>query len=265
MDLSKNELRTILEILNQCLSISDKNKFSGLMDLIGNVLPFDAVSLAILDEPENQSGHQSAELVNHSYSPELVSNYINNRFVNTDAVVTRGQNEPAAYNWYDTYFLYENLTEDPNEIITAGSGHGLEKGYACACHSQPPESFTTLLSLSSKDENIEPRNYDILAFIMPHLHEAVRRLYRSNASSEQYGESNNAKQVAQKSTQSLTNRELEILKWAVIGKTSWEIGRILSISERTVKFHFKNTYKKLDVINRSQAVAKAVSHGLVAV
>lgn len=53
----------------------------------------------------------------------------------------------------------------------------------------------------------------------------------------------------------LTGKERDVLKWVVEGKTSWEIGRILSTSERTVKFHLKNVYAKLNVSNRAQAVA----------
>lgn len=53
----------------------------------------------------------------------------------------------------------------------------------------------------------------------------------------------------------LTNKERDVLRWVVEGKTSWEIGRILYTSERTVKFHLKNVYAKLNVSNRAQAVA----------
>ena len=60
-----------------------------------------------------------------------------------------------------------------------------------------------------------------------------------------------------------TVREKETLKWAYEGKTAWEIGIILSISERTVKFHLNNIYQKLNVTNRSQAVAKAIRYGIV--
>lgn len=54
---------------------------------------------------------------------------------------------------------------------------------------------------------------------------------------------------------SLTGKEQDVVKWVVEGKTSWEIGRILSTSERTVKFHLKNVYSKLNVSNRAHAVA----------
>jgi LuxR family quorum-sensing system transcriptional regulator SolR len=53
----------------------------------------------------------------------------------------------------------------------------------------------------------------------------------------------------------LTAKERDVLKWVIEGKTSWEIGRILATSERTVKFHLKNVYAKLNVSNRAQAVA----------
>lgn len=55
----------------------------------------------------------------------------------------------------------------------------------------------------------------------------------------------------------LTAKEKEVLKWVIEGKTSWEVGRILSMSERTVKFHLKNVYTKLNVSNRAQAVTVA--------
>ncbi|MPY23229.1 LuxR family transcriptional regulator [Shewanella psychropiezotolerans] len=61
----------------------------------------------------------------------------------------------------------------------------------------------------------------------------------------------------------LTKREREILAWSSEGKSSWEIGMICSITERTVKFHLKNIYKKLNVQNRAQAIVCAIRQGLI--
>ncbi len=61
----------------------------------------------------------------------------------------------------------------------------------------------------------------------------------------------------------LTPRELEVIAWSAEGKSSWEIGIICSISERTVKFHFKNIYQKLGVQNRAQAIVSAIRHGVI--
>ncbi|GLU36676.1 MULTISPECIES: response regulator transcription factor [Pseudomonas] len=61
----------------------------------------------------------------------------------------------------------------------------------------------------------------------------------------------------------LSDRELEVLKWSAMGKTAWEIGQLISISEPTVKFHFSNIYKKLQVTSRAQALSHAISHGWI--
>jgi len=64
---------------------------------------------------------------------------------------------------------------------------------------------------------------------------------------------------------SLTKRERVVLHWATEGKSAWEIGVILSISENTVKFHFGNIYKKLGVRTRAQAVVQAIKTDLTLV
>lgn len=61
----------------------------------------------------------------------------------------------------------------------------------------------------------------------------------------------------------LTAREHECLLWAAEGKTSWEIARILGISERTAIFHLQNAARRLNASSRQQAVALAVSQGLI--
>ncbi len=63
--------------------------------------------------------------------------------------------------------------------------------------------------------------------------------------------------------QKLTKRELECLHWAAVGKTNWEIGKILGVSKRTVVFHLQNSTKKLQTSNRYHTIARAVSLGLV--
>jgi DNA-binding CsgD family transcriptional regulator len=61
----------------------------------------------------------------------------------------------------------------------------------------------------------------------------------------------------------LSEREQEILKWCARGKTRWEIGRILGVSENTVNFHLRNIYRKFDTRNITVAVLTALRHGLI--
>lgn len=61
----------------------------------------------------------------------------------------------------------------------------------------------------------------------------------------------------------LTARELTCLRWAAIGKTSWEVGVILGLAERTVNFHIHNACRKLDVHGRQAAITIALQAGLL--
>ncbi len=61
----------------------------------------------------------------------------------------------------------------------------------------------------------------------------------------------------------LTPRETEVLRWTMDGKTSWEVGSILGITERTVVMHVTNAVRKLDAANKHHAVVKALRLGLI--
>ncbi len=61
----------------------------------------------------------------------------------------------------------------------------------------------------------------------------------------------------------LSKRETEVLFWISIGKTNWEIGKILDISMYTVKNHVKKILKKMEVNNRTQAANQAITQGML--
>jgi DNA-binding CsgD family transcriptional regulator len=61
----------------------------------------------------------------------------------------------------------------------------------------------------------------------------------------------------------LTPREIESLRWTMEGKTAWEVGALLGISERTAVLHVNNATHKLGCVNKHQAVLKALRLGLI--
>lgn len=69
--------------------------------------------------------------------------------------------------------------------------------------------------------------------------------------------------AAQADIPNLTPRELESLRWTMEGKTAWELGNILGISERTAVLHVNNATHKLGCVNKHQAVLKALRMGLI--
>jgi DNA-binding CsgD family transcriptional regulator len=65
-------------------------------------------------------------------------------------------------------------------------------------------------------------------------------------------------------SRSLTARQIEVLHWTQEGKTAWEIGQILNVTDRSVEGHLRRIYLRLNVHTRLQAVFRAQDLGLLA-
>lgn len=69
--------------------------------------------------------------------------------------------------------------------------------------------------------------------------------------------------VDKEKLESLTKREVEILSQVASGMFNKEIAANLNISERTVKNHISNIFKKIDVSDRTQAAVFAIRNNIV--
>ncbi len=63
--------------------------------------------------------------------------------------------------------------------------------------------------------------------------------------------------------ESMTRREMEVLVLTANGMFNKEIATTLNISERTVKNHLSNIFKKIEVADRTQAAVFAIRNGLI--
>jgi len=66
-----------------------------------------------------------------------------------------------------------------------------------------------------------------------------------------------------KDSELLTDRESEVLRLVALGMSNKEIADKLSLSQRTIKAHLTNTFNKLNVASRSEAIVKGLQWGLV--
>jgi DNA-binding CsgD family transcriptional regulator len=61
----------------------------------------------------------------------------------------------------------------------------------------------------------------------------------------------------------LSERELECLSWSAAGKTAWETGKILDLSEWTVVYHIEKAKRKFGLTRKQEVIAHAISLGLI--
>ena len=89
-----------------------------------------------------------------------------------------------------------------------------------------------------------------MALLTPYLHIALNRTLGVRRLLQQADEKSQAHCLSL-----LSSREVEIVRWVVRGKTNWEIGQILKISDKTVKTHMQNIFSKLQASSRAQIAA----------
>lgn len=110
-------------------------------------------------------------------------------------------------------------------------------------------------------ETVNPRSREAMEVLLPYIDTALRQVAHlphqiPSDASITVGASSEGSEEGDAGEHGLSSRELEILEWVRKGKTNQEIGAILDISAFTVKNHLQRVFKKLDVINRAQAVAR---------
>lgn len=101
--------------------------------------------------------------------------------------------------------------------------------------------------------DVGPREVFVMKMITPHLHLALVRALTTVQEFSHLTAPNEA----------LSDRQKQILRWINEGKTNWEIAQILEMTEKNVKYHIEQIFSKLQVRNRTQAVAKAMLLGLL--
>lgn len=176
--------------------------------------------------------------------------YVEMNYQQIDPTVRHCATRVTPIIWRNQVFRGSQLSKMQDEAKAAGLTHGA----SFAVHGGHGEAAILSLVTSRAARSAES---DIIAhmgkaqLLACYMHEAVQRIVLSQGPLP-----------LQKMT--LTPRQKECLLWAAEGKTSWEIGNIIQISEDTVKFHLKNAARKMGVNGRNHAVSRAVSMGLIA-
>jgi transcriptional regulator EpsA len=115
-------------------------------------------------------------------------------------------------------------------------------------------ALTSYFIFSRNQGEVGLKHIYLLKLLTPHLHVALVRVL---ATLQDFGDYAGAIHTL------ISERQRQIIHWLHEGKTNWEIARILGMTEKNVKYHVEQILLKLDVRNRTQAVACAVGLGLL--
>lgn len=206
---------------------------------------FYAVDLPLVNDHPNQ-------LHIGTYPAAWLQHYLDQDYISIDPIITHCHDHATPLAWDDAQQLDRRVVDPHLQKIRTLFGEAREFGLGTGI-SVPLHGPGVSWGLMSYASNVlDAKDFsDLLPelhLFAHYVHEAARRFARSKTPTQ---------------LPTLTKRERECLSWAAEGKTSWEIGQLLNISERTSIFHLQNATHKLGVSGRQAAIARAVSLGLI--
>ncbi|GLR91405.1 helix-turn-helix transcriptional regulator [Bradyrhizobium iriomotense] len=187
-------------------------------------------------------------LVAMKVPPEWCQRYLERKYYTVDPVVRRTPMFAGPFLW-DELAKEHQLQACEQRVLREAREAGLKNGVGVPLFG--PSGRISVISFASRFDDADPqRNVKHLNVLAWHFHIAFAEIARPS-------DSGSNRKV------SLSEREKDCLRWVAVGKSSWEIGKILNVSENTVNFHVKNAIRKLGTANRTHGLVKAIRLGLI--
>ncbi|HZT04531.1 MAG TPA: LuxR family transcriptional regulator [Steroidobacteraceae bacterium] len=181
----------------------------------------------------------------HSYPAAWVRTFSEAGYFDFDPVLELAERDPRPFFW-DVAFRAERTTAAQKRLLAEAAGLGIAHGFTVPLHlSWLPGTLRASCSVVPERGRINPQRALFIEALAQHLYACM---YHA--------------QVARHTSRiKLTPRERQCLALAAHGKTDWDIGHILHLSECTVHTHFQRLMERLGVCTRRQAIAYALVSG----
>ncbi|HCE10501.1 MAG TPA: LuxR family transcriptional regulator [Oxalobacteraceae bacterium] len=228
--------------LNALLSIDSEQELFNQLAAIAKDMGFEYCAYGIqMPVPVSRP----AVVMFNNYAKEWQECYQKRGYLEVDPTVRHGLRNTLPIVWSPQVF------ESVPELWEEARGHGLHFGWAQS--SRDASGTVGLLTLARSEEQLTESelyaNKAKMAWLTQFAHAGMARLVTPRYIPEMLV--------------TMTSREKEVLRWTAEGKTAYEIGQILAVSERTVNFHINNVVSKLGASNKTQAAVKAATLGML--
>lgn len=223
--------------------LSESRDADGLHDALANAAArLDLRYFAYLLLSQSWEGQK--QLISN-YPARWTTLYLRHRYERHDPVILQAVADPEPFSWgRETDRL--TLSELQDELLREAAAFGIRIGFTIPIHEHGRYAALTFAA----DEG--PRSFRRCVKRAKYLLKPMATCFHAHAV-RKLGTDHIVDGVL------LSPREFECLEWAARGKSAWEIGKILGISQRTAGFHLDNAKGKLGVRTVVQAAARLVA------
>ncbi|GJL92150.1 LuxR family transcriptional regulator [Hyphococcus sp.] len=202
---------------------------------------FSSVAIGQLASPIPQT---KSSIIQLSTWPKAWADYwVKNMLLVSDPIAKMALTQHRPFLWDEAFARFKGFSKPHRNTL---SEFGFKNGFAIPVHTGdgPPGC----ISLGSDDLDLTATQKATIELAAIHCYVKLEKLYGASIP---------------RTIRELSHRESEILHYVAAGKTNWEIGQILSISEYHVRDCLKNTFKKLDAVSRAHAVSTAIREKII--
>ncbi|WP_052713136.1 helix-turn-helix transcriptional regulator [Pseudoalteromonas rubra] len=243
--INKDKLFQTLDFIDSCVkSDNDGHSVHLLFNKLDKIIPIKSAILAI-DIHEQFQLTSPSQLFTYNLNSEWQQLHFQRKFYQQDPVLNAASHSSRVIDWQSAFQFSPAKQPYSSDFQLLSQKYVGSHGLSVVVNNHSGSTLLSLATQAMPDQDGE----QLLSYIAPHFHELFSR----------DGENTRRKMGMPQ----LSARELEVLKWAKEGKANGDIAQILSISERTIKFHLSNIFTKFNVINRTQAIAKAMHFGII--
>jgi DNA-binding CsgD family transcriptional regulator len=189
-----------------------------------------------------------------NFPSDWCDRYFERKYHVIDPVVRRAPMLSGPFLWDE---LADRCQLQPSErlVLEEGREAGLKHGVSVPLFG--PLGRVSVVSFASRFDDVDPlHRIGHLNTLAWQFHVAFAEIARPSQNCGDTSENMDRKVT-------LSEREKDCLQWTAEGKTSWDIGMILDISENTVNFHLNKAKRKLGTTSRTVAVVKAIRLNLI--
>ncbi|KRQ89860.1 autoinducer binding domain-containing protein [Bradyrhizobium valentinum] len=183
-----------------------------------------------------------------NFPPDWCHRYFERNYRVIDPVVRRTPMLPGPFLWDELAKQYQ-LQSGEQRVLDEAREAGLKHGMSVPLFGALGR--VSVVSFASPFDDADPQ------YRMSHLNTLAWHFHIAFAEIARPSDSSCDRKLI------LSKREKDCLRWVAEGKSSWEIGKILKVSDNTVNFHIRNVMRKLGTTNRTQAIVKAIRLNLI--
>ncbi|MEM6625110.1 MAG: LuxR family transcriptional regulator [Pseudomonadota bacterium] len=239
------DVRQRIEVLDTLAEIDDARTTDGVLGVFSSFirkLGFERFFVSQLVNPLNPKLHKAMSYSN--FPGQIVEYQLEKGHLLRDPVIIYAMRSRRPFSWAEAFKFERRYGNGPVQQIARD--FDLNDGIMLPM--RRPGSVDGGVSLATNKVDISKDDFAALQLVSMHFYYRLEDMQPP---------------VPVVPDVKLAPRERDVLQYAAVGKTVWEMSVIMSISEAAVKDALVRARRKLNCVNTTQAVSRAIARDLI--